>query len=95
MADVLDPNISTTCGRSSTAKPCFVAGQFADGAAQTDFGNRPRNSFRGPEFFGLDTSLYRMLRVGEKTRLFLGASAYNLLNHPNFANPNGDAASSG
>jgi len=95
LADVVDPAVSAHCGSSSVDTPCFTAQQFATAATQTDFGNRPRNSFRGPGFLNVDASLYRTIAIRERTRFVLGASAYNLLNHPNFADPNADVAGNG
>src|SRR5262249_53573884 len=45
LAAVVDPNVPTSCGRSSINTPCFTQDQFATSTGQSDFGNRPRNSF--------------------------------------------------
>jgi hypothetical protein len=95
LADVIDPNVRTACGRSAVNTPCFTASQFAPAATQNNFGNVPRNSFRGPGYFNIDSTLFKTIPVGERVQLTLGASAYNLFNHPNFADPNPDIASSG
>lgn len=95
LADVLDPKIRTTCGASAVDTPCFTTGQFTQAEAQADLGNLPRNSFSGPGLFDIDSSLYKTVPVGERMRFAFGASAYNLLNHPNFFDPNADLASSG
>jgi hypothetical protein len=95
LADVTDPNIRTACGRAATNTPCFTASQFAPAATQTNFGNLPRNSFRGPRYFNIDSTLFKTIPIRERMQLTLGASAYNLFNHPNFADPNADIASSG
>jgi hypothetical protein len=95
LADVLDPNIHRVCGHSAINTPCFTASEFAPAATQADFGNLPRNSFRGPGFFNIDSSLFKTVLLGERTRLVFGASAYNVLNHPNFLDPNGDINTSG
>ncbi|HYM08104.1 MAG TPA: hypothetical protein VEU11_16245 [Terriglobales bacterium] len=42
-----------------------------------------------------DSSLYKTVPFGERMRLTIGASAYNILNHPNFADPNSDVSGSG
>ena len=95
LADVLDPNIQRVCGHSAINTPCFTASQFAPAATQANFGNLPRNSFRGPGYFNIDSSLFKTVPLGERTRLVLGASAYNLLNHPNFLDPNANIAQPG
>jgi hypothetical protein len=51
------------------------------------FGNQRRNQFRGPGFFDSDLHLAKTFRVQERISLGLGANAFNVLNHPNFANP--------
>jgi hypothetical protein len=50
-------------------------------------GNLGRNVLRGFESFQLDFSLRRQLRLTERWRLQISAQAFNILNHPNFANP--------
>lgn len=95
MADLLDPNIRTNCGRAAIATPCFTPSQFVPAATQADFGNLPRNFFRGPGFFDVDSTLCKTFVRSERMRFILGASAFNLLNHPNFADPNGDISSPG
>jgi len=50
-------------------------------------GNLGRNSFRGFSLSQLDLAVRRMIPLTERFRLNLSAGAYNILNHPNFANP--------
>jgi hypothetical protein len=68
---------------------CLSASQFT----VNGFGNIPRNSFRGPMYFDTDLSIYKAFKVKERLTFTVGANAYNVLNHPNFANPSGDLAS--
>jgi hypothetical protein len=75
-------------GSPSCAKPddtCLNSGQFTING----YGNIPRNSFRGPMYFDTDLSVYKAFKVRERMSFTLGAIAYNVLNHPNFANPDG------
>jgi hypothetical protein len=51
------------------------------------FGNAGRNILRGPGFAQFDLALDKTFPLTEGTRLTLGAEAYNMLNHPNFAVP--------
>jgi len=95
LADVLDPHIRTTCGSSAVDTPCFTTSQFVSAGVQSDLGNRPRNFFRGPGFFDLDSSVYKTLAFRERMRFTFGASAYNLLNHPNFGIPSSDVNGQG
>ncbi len=68
--------------------PSGSSGPFP--AARTNFGNVPRNSFRGPRYFDTDLSIKKNFRIskGENGLNFtIGANAYNILNHRNFGNP--------
>ena len=47
----------------------------------------PRNSFRGPGYFNTDLSLRKTVRLNERYSFLIGANAFNVLNHVNFANP--------
>jgi hypothetical protein len=67
---------------------CLSASQFT----VNGWGNIPRNSFRGPMYFDTDLSIYKAFKVKERLTFTVGANAYNVLNHPNFANPDGDWA---
>jgi len=55
-----------------------------------------RNSFRGPGYFNTDFAIKKAFRVTKNEnglQLVLGANAYNVLNHPNFATPDNNVAS--
>jgi hypothetical protein len=56
------------------------------------FGNQRRNQFRGPGFFDSDLHLAKSFHVRERVSVGLGANAFNILNHHNFANPIFDAS---
>jgi hypothetical protein len=47
-----------------------------------------RNSLRGPAFKELNFSVFKDTPISERVKLQLRAEFFNLLNHPNFANPN-------
>jgi hypothetical protein len=49
----------------------------------------PRNYLRGPAFFQWDFSLAKNFAVTEKVKLQFRTDLFNILNHPNFANPDG------
>ena len=95
LATVLDPGVNTSCGRDAIDAACFGAAQFATTTTQTNFGNLPRNSFRGPGYFDVDATLFKTIKLAERVRFTLGANAFNLMNHANFANPSGNAGTSG
>jgi len=64
-------------------------------ATQTDIGNIGRNHFRGPSYFDTDLSIKKAFPIrGEALTFTIGANAYNILNHPNFGNPDNSITSS-
>lgn len=80
---------------SSPSRTCLVAADFSSAAA--GFGQQQRNQFRGPGFFNTDLSILKSTKLklwAEGQELVVGASFYNILNHPNFDQPVNDIASS-
>jgi hypothetical protein len=51
------------------------------------FGNLGRNSIYGPGYKNLDFSFTKNTQVTERLGLQLRAEFFNVLNHPNFAQP--------
>jgi len=86
LSDVVGP-VNTSCGHSAVDTPCFTTASFATTTGQRDFGNLPRNSFRAPGYFDMDTSVYKSFKLFERAKFTFGASFFNLLNHPNLAAP--------
>lgn len=60
---------------------CFVA------PAQYTFGNSGRNILYGPGEDNIDFGLHRIFVIREQKTLEFRAEAFNLFNHPQFANP--------
>lgn len=58
------------------------------------YGDVSRNEFVGPNFFNVDAQVSRLFPIHESIELDLRLEAFNLLNHPNFHNPNGSLSSS-
>ena len=86
MADWISPNSSyLSCTTPNT--PCYSKSLFSTSANQHDFGNIPRNSFRGPNYFDTDLNVKRSFSIREKARFEIGFLFFNLLNHPNFDLP--------
>lgn len=83
----------TYAGCSNTATGCLSLTQFTPATAENTFGNIPRNYFRGPGYFDSDFTVLKTIPITERWKLGLGANAYNVFNHPNFANPVADIAS--
>jgi hypothetical protein len=52
------------------------------------FGNAGRNIIEGPGFQDIDLSLSKTTLITETVNIQFRAEAFNLLNHPNFAQPN-------
>ena len=92
IATLLSGSLPSTCGAGSVNNACFNVNQFAASGAETALGNLGRNLIHGPSFISTDVSLYKNFNLTEKMRLQIGASAYNMLNHPNFQNPVADVA---
>jgi hypothetical protein len=88
------PLFPLSCGGSSVNAPCFSASQFESGSAVTTFGTIPRNSFRNPGYFNTDLGLKKTFHFHERLAFTVGANAYNVLNHVNYANPISNLASS-
>jgi len=83
---------------SSFAIPCTVNVTTASGLASDcalpssglynrHFGNMGRNSLSGPTFREWNFSVYKRTNITERVNLRLGVDFFNILNHPNFANP--------
>jgi len=85
------PGTATHCGTSAVNIPCFTTANFVASGSETGFGS-PRNSFYGPGYFDIDTSLYKDFHIRERAVFRFGATATNILNHPNFANPGDNIA---
>jgi hypothetical protein len=97
LAQLIAPT-NTVCGHSAVDTPCLSTSSFATLSQQLalkSFGNLPRNSFRAPGYADFDTSLYKTLALGEHAKFMIGASAFNLMNHPNFGSPANNVAVGG
>ena len=85
----------TSCGASDnyiSGTSCLNANAFINSGAATFEGYtmwsaQGRNTFRGPHYFDVDMALFKNFKVTERVNFALGAQAFNVLNHPNFANP--------
>ena len=103
VAQVISPSASSSCGggaayTNKNIKPCLNASAFANtsvpGFTYTTYPTQSRNQFRGPNYVDFDMGLYKTFLVGERFTLGLGATAFNVFNHPNFNLPDanlGDA----
>ena len=80
------------CGKAGTNTPCFGGAATTDFANPTSFGGQRRNQFTGPGYFNTDLSVLKGFKAPglESGKVQVGAQAYNVLNHPNFQNPDFD-----
>jgi hypothetical protein len=79
------------------ALPCTVSastdGGTANGLASDcvpgtrHFGDEGRDSLHGPTFKQWDLAVYKDTLLTERLRMQLRADFFNIINHPNFANP--------
>ena len=81
---------------SAFAIPCDItaAAQVAPSGSRNDcvpgtrhFGNMRRNSLRGPSFKEWNFAIYKTTSLTERLSMQFRADFFNILNHPNFANP--------
>ena len=70
-------------------KNAFAIPPGFDGTWGTNLGDVGRNALRGPGFFQWDFSLAKNIPIREAIKVQLRADFFNILNHPNFANPDG------
>jgi carboxypeptidase family protein len=78
-----------------TVEKWFDTSAFQRTADNTGtFGNAGRNILRGPGQFNVDFSLIKSTRFG-RVESELRIEAFNLLNHPQFAQPNGQLGNPG
>ena len=93
-------------GNTGSQRPNLVPGQSIYAANQTvdnwfnpaafvappkgTWGNLGRYAARGPGYYEIDTALQKRFRLAERFSLNFRAEAFNLLNHPIYANPSGN-----
>jgi hypothetical protein len=81
-------------GCSTPLRRCLNESDFSSPVAQApySFGAQRRNQFYGPHFFDTDLSVIKETKIPgwEGARMGVGASFFNLFNHPNFDQPNVD-----
>ena len=85
-------NVSIYPAGGSTLNNWFNFAAFAVPAKYT-WGNAPRYLGRGPGNYEVDTALSKRVALFEHAGLTFRAEAFNLFNHPMFANPSGSLGS--
>ncbi|MGA7157407.1 MAG: carboxypeptidase-like regulatory domain-containing protein [Acidobacteriaceae bacterium] len=74
-------NYMAFCSTTSSANAC------TNPVAPGTFGDAGRNTISGPMFFQFDAQLSRIWKLPGRFSLDTRLEAFNVLNHPNFANP--------
>jgi hypothetical protein len=82
-------------GCSNGHSQCFNSADMLSANNLGLFPTQRRNQFRGPGFFNSDFSFGKNFHLSERMRLTVGASIYNIFNHPNFQPPNSTWVGSG
>lgn len=70
-------------------RAAFAVPTGYDGTVGVNTGNLRRNALRGPGFFQWDFSAMKSFDLTETLKLQFRADLFNILNHPNFSNPDG------
>ncbi len=79
---------AATC---TTARPGCI---FLGGTNVNAFGNLGRNVLIGPGFEDIDLAFQKTTTISERFRIQIRGDAFNLMNHPNFGQPNRTVGSS-
>jgi hypothetical protein len=79
-----NPNFGSTACLNDSA---FVNTGAANFNGYTSFPTQTRNQYRGPDYIDFDMALFKTFQIREKFNLGIGATAFNVFNHPNFAAP--------
>jgi len=86
------PNASSY--QQGTSRSAYLSGVFASGQftapAQGTEGNEKFNQFRNPAFIQTDTTVYKNSHITERLNFQFRFELFNLFNHPNFQNIQGD-----
>jgi hypothetical protein len=74
---------------SAFSVPCTFNGDPSNPGCSGNqhFGNVGRNAFVGPDYKNFDFSVVKDTAITERVVMQLRVDAFNLFNHPNFANP--------
>ena len=67
---------------------------FTQNTVSGTYGNVSRNSLVGPKYFDIDAEVSRLFPIHGTMTLDLRLESFNMLNHPNFGNPNATLNSS-
>jgi hypothetical protein len=77
--------IPCTISAAAQAAPTGTAFDCVPGTRH--YGNLGRNALHGPTFKQWDLAIYKNTAITERVKMQVRAEFFNVLNHPNFANP--------
>jgi Carboxypeptidase regulatory-like domain/TonB dependent receptor len=89
------PRCLAAAGNAAAQSSLASFGCYVDGSgimtppAAGTFGTMKRNIFRGPGYHNWDFSVTKVWNFHERVSVQLRGEFFNILNHPNFTNPNG------
>jgi hypothetical protein len=86
------PSLSGSRSESQVLHQYFNTAAFTVNTLGT-FGNSGRNILVGPGVVNLDFGAIKNFNITERYKVQFRAESFNLANHPNFANPNGNVSS--
>ncbi|MHB8216858.1 MAG: TonB-dependent receptor [Candidatus Sulfotelmatobacter sp.] len=89
-----DPNSFTENATDNTAAPCGSTGGFGcyDPALLGTLGNARRTECCGPSISNTDFALLKTFGISETKRVDFRAELFNIFNHTQFFNPDGDTS---
>jgi hypothetical protein len=85
-------NATSTCSLEIQGTQASATGNTAP-TVYTGLGTMQRNAFTGPGYADLDMSGEKDTKLTERVSFILRADAFDILNHPNFGQPSGNAQS--
>jgi hypothetical protein len=86
-------HISWLSPAGSYNSAAFAVPTGYDGTPGQNFGDVGRNALRGPGFFQWDFSAMKSFNLTHTAKLQFRTDLFNILNHPNYSNPDGGICS--
>jgi len=71
-------------------RAAYIVQTLIPGNPDSEFGTASRNSARGPDYAQADVSFFKNTHITERFNTQLRADVFNIFNHPNFSNPDGN-----
>lgn len=86
-SNTITPNASAPLQISNNPLGQWIANPNVLSSPGDNFGNLGRNAVTGPSFLNTDMSLAKNTKITERINLQIRCDAFDLFNHPNYANP--------